>query len=190
MLLEKEKGWQIQLMKLCKTGLLLMKKWYTGIEITALLTFIQQMFRKQCSFWQWVYNLQKIYCIPEVNNLLVTRSMNIKNTLKVKSWGSWLAQLVECVTLDIRVVNLSPMLGADYFYIITFFFFKVGSIEPNVGLDHDPGIRTWAEIKSTHSTNGNTQMPLHFPIVSIFMPAFLHGFWGFFISGITHFAKQ
>lgn len=35
-------------------------------------------------------------------------------TLKVKfRGGSWLAQSVECVTLDLRVVTLNPMLGIE-----------------------------------------------------------------------------
>lgn len=31
----------------------------------------------------------------------------------LKSGGTWLAQLVECVTLDLRVVDWSPMLGTE-----------------------------------------------------------------------------
>ena len=28
-------------------------------------------------------------------------------------WGAWLAQLVELVTLDLRIINSSPMLGVE-----------------------------------------------------------------------------
>ena len=29
-------------------------------------------------------------------------------------WGAWLAQLVKHATIDLRVVNSSPMLGMEY----------------------------------------------------------------------------
>jgi len=31
----------------------------------------------------------------------------------IESWGAWLAQLVEHATLDLRVVNSSPMLSIE-----------------------------------------------------------------------------
>ena len=35
-----------------------------------------------------------------------------------KKWGTWLAQLVEHMTLDLRIVSLSPMFGCrDYLKI-------------------------------------------------------------------------
>ena len=33
--------------------------------------------------------------------------------LKAMSWGTWLVQLVEHMTLDFRVVSPSPMLGVE-----------------------------------------------------------------------------
>lgn len=37
-----------------------------------------------------------------------------KNIIKNKiSWAAWLGQSVECVTLDLRVVSSSPMLGVE-----------------------------------------------------------------------------
>ena len=36
-------------------------------------------------------------------------------------WGAWLAQLEECVTLDLGVVSLSPTLGIEI-YIHTYIY--------------------------------------------------------------------
>lgn len=49
----------------------------------------------------------------------------------VSSRGNWLAQLVEHLTLDLRVIGLSPTLGVEltfkkfFFYCIFYFFFHV-----------------------------------------------------------------
>ena len=32
---------------------------------------------------------------------------------EVMFWGAWLAQLVDCMTLDLRVVRSSPVLGME-----------------------------------------------------------------------------
>ena len=42
-----------------------------------------------------------------------TCAMEYYSALKRKEGGAWLAQLVEHVTLDPRVVSLSPMLGVE-----------------------------------------------------------------------------
>lgn len=41
------------------------------------------------------------------------KSSNYKIEIEASSRGAWLAQLVEQVTLDLGVMGLSPMLGAE-----------------------------------------------------------------------------
>lgn len=44
------------------------------------------------------------------------------------SWDSWLAQLVEHVTLDFRVMGLSPMLGVEFTLKIPYFYIELSVI--------------------------------------------------------------
>ena len=40
-------------------------------------------------------------------------------------WGTWLAQTVEHVTLDLKVMSLSPMLGVEITKNLIFYFLKI-----------------------------------------------------------------
>ena len=56
---------------------------------------------------------------PEIFlNLLISSNSFLMESLgfsiyEIMSWGAWLAQLVEQVTLDLGVVGLSPILGVE-----------------------------------------------------------------------------
>ena len=48
-----------------------------------------------------------------IRNKTKTSPFTLVISLRVYSWGAWLAQSVEDVTLDLGVVNLSPMFGVE-----------------------------------------------------------------------------
>ena len=54
------------------------------------------------------------YCMSEDGQIPATISMYTDNLELFYLWGTWLAQVAECVTLDPRIVSSSPKLRVEF----------------------------------------------------------------------------